>query len=255
MSTAPQAWREWRERRRAEFAEPHGWLSVTTLDWLAERPAAVPGLPGLWWADAGGFHVDTANAPGTVLVDGTPLSGTLLWDGTGAAPRVEQDGRVFELLVRGLGRRAVRVRDPEAPALRGFRGIPVHDYDPRWRITATYRPYPEVRAVTVASALPGVEHQQRVSGAVEFEADGARHVLAVNDGTWIAFEDAGDPSNHHGRWLDVDTTGDGPVVLDFNFAENPPCAFTSFATCPLPPAGNILAVAVRAGERDPGNAS
>jgi uncharacterized protein (DUF1684 family) len=92
-----------------------------------------------------------------------------------------------------------------------------------------------------------------VVGEVAFELGGRTHVLKVNEGDWIAFRDAsnGVDTTRHCRWVDVAVASDGTAVVDFNFAANPPCAFTDFGTCPLPPEGNDLEVAVLAGERDP----
>ncbi len=257
MTTTPvdpiAGWHEWRSSRDAEFADPYGWLSLTALEWLDATPRPIDGLPGRWWADAAGFHADVAGTGEPLLLDDRPVTGpALLWDAEGTPPQVVQGGRRLELVVRGFGLNGVRVRDPQAPALLAFRGVPAFDYDPAWRVPASYHAYPEAEEVGVGSAAPRVRHTQVVTGEVSFTLGGASHRLRVNDGTWIAFRDAsnGRETNPRCRWVDIDT-GAPDVVIDFNFSANPPCAFTDHGTCPLPPAGNDLAVPVLAGERDP----
>lgn len=271
------SWQQWRHARDAEFADPYGWLSLTALEWLGTEPAAVAGAPGRWWADADGFHVEAAGP--SLLIDGRPVSDSVLvcslpsacagrvktpalpalphgrlvvWDGAGEAPAVIAGERRLELLVRGL-LRGVRVRDPQAPALQAFAGVPVFDYDPGWRLPATWRPYESAEQLSVAAVVPGLRYPQLVVGEVSFEVAGRTHVLKVNDGEWIAFRDAsnGVDTTRHCRWVEVAVASDGTAVVDFNFAANPPCAFTDFGTCPLPPDGNHLPVPVLAGERDP----
>lgn len=247
------AWREWRSSRDAKFADPYGWLSLTALEWLDAEPGTFDGLPGRWWADTDGFHADPEGSGEPLLVDGVALTGSaLVWDLTGTAPQVVQGGRRIELIVRGPGLNGVRVRDPQAPALLAFRGVPAFEYDPAWRVPASYRAYPAAEEVGVGSAAPRVRHTQVVTGEVTFSLGGSLRRLKVNDGTWIAFRDAsnGDETNPNCRWVEVDVAA-ADAVVDFNFSANPPCAFTDYGTCPLPPAGNALDVRVLAGERDP----
>ncbi len=247
-------WREWRTSREAGISSSYGRLSVTALEWLDSEPGGVLDLPGQWWADTAGIHVALSDADAALLSEGRPVTGAvLLWDLTGEPPELRDGARTIELVVRGLGLRGVRVRDPEAPARRAFPGIPVFDYDPDWRITGEYRRYDAPERVSVGSVLPGIQHAQEVTGEIDVVVHGVRRSLKVNDGTWIAFRDStnGHETNHHCRWVDVDLTMGGEVVVDFNFSANPPCAFTDFATCPLAPLGNELPERVLAGERDP----
>ena len=255
-------WERWRERRDAEFAKPHGWLSLTALHWLDEDPTAYDGLPGLWWADEAGIHHDptpdtaTDRRPDAVFIDGEPVTNAgLVWDRTTDAPAVALGEQHLELMERG-GFLAIRVRDPHAPALAAYTGVPFFDYDPEWRIIGRYRAYPQAEEQVIGSAAARVETSTRVVGEVDLDIDGTTQTLKVTggDGTWlVSFRDATSGRESAGacRWVWLSTEPAADLVIDFNFAANPPCAFSDYGTCPLPPAGNTLTAAVRAGERNP----
>ena len=255
-------WERWRERRDAEFAKPHGWLSLTALHWLDEDPTAYDGLPGLWWADEAGIHHDptpdttTDRRPDAVFIDGEPVTNAgLVWDRTTDAPAVALGEQHLELMERG-GFLAIRVRDPHAPALAAYTGVPFFDYDPEWRIIGRYRAYPQAEEQAIGSAAARVETSTRVVGEVDLDIDGTTQTLKVTggDGTWlVSFRDATSGRESAGacRWVWLSTEPAADLVIDFNFAANPPCAFSDYGTCPLPPAGNTLTAAVRAGERNP----
>jgi uncharacterized protein len=129
-------------------------------------------------------------------------------------------------------------------------------------IRGRYRPFAEPTEVTVGSVVEGLEHVYATPGAVEFELDGQPLTLTAFNGyvpgsLHILFTDAtsGVTTYPANRSLQVPAPApDGTVILDFNRAANLPCAYTEFATCPLPPAGNRLPVAVEAGEQIPDEA-
>ncbi len=127
--------------------------------------------------------------------------------------------------------------------------------DPAWRIEARFEPYDPPRRRAVAG-VQGTEEEETFPGAVLFEAAGGLHRLeAIRErgetDYWIVFGDAtnGRETYGAGRFLYAPPPAGGRTVLDFNKAYNPPCAFTPFSTCPLPPAGNRLAIRVEAGEK------
>ncbi len=268
-----RSWHEWRAARDRALSAPHGWLSLTALHWLGARPAASGDLPGLWWSSPAGIHLlpeRTAGGP-DVALDGVPLvEETLVWRAAGdhgGAPgpvgTLTHGERLIEPLERGgapLGgvNRGLRVRDPQAPALRSFTGVPTFDHDPGWRLLGTLRRHPAPERVELGSAAGRVRHVQELVGEVSFRRDGVEHVLQVagGDRLSVTFRDATNGRQTAAfRVLTLeaapDGAPDGTVVVDLNRAENPPCAFTDHGTCPLPPAANTLAVAVLAGERTP----
>lgn len=277
-STEPdlyQQWTRWRAERNAAFGQPYGWLSLTALHWLEEEPSALDGLPGLWWGDAAGVHYDPVGSTDVLVAgssveqpsvlgsshrhprEGGDLRGlpveqpTVLWNpDEGAAPLVSYGEIHLELILRD-GFLAVRVRDPRSPSLRAYSGVPSHDYDPAWRLVGRFRPAAEETELAVGSAAARVKASARLAGEVDLEIGGVPQTLKVtgDEGGWlISFRDPGHPKF---RWIVLDSAPTEELVVDFNFAANPPCAFTDFGTCPLPPAGNVIAAPVLAGERDP----
>jgi uncharacterized protein (DUF1684 family) len=122
--------------------------------------------------------------------------------------------------------------------------------DAGWRVTARLEPFAEGGTVAVPNVL-GQTSESPSPGVLLFELAGhSCHLTPIGEpgeGLFIVF---GDATNGGGRFLSTDPpAADGSVVLDFNKATNPPCAFTPYATCPLPPDGNVLPVAVKAGEK------
>ncbi|MDQ7991957.1 MAG: DUF1684 domain-containing protein [Propionicimonas sp.] len=258
MGTDPELdWQAWRSARNEQFADPYGWLSLTALHWLDDAPSALDGLPGLWWADDKGVHHDPAGSPGEVRFGGRAVTAAeLLWNpADGRAPQVTHGDRRLELIDRGWGLSGIRVRDPRAEALQAYDGVPAFSYDPAWRVTGRYRRYDSARQVVVGSVASRVQHSQQVTGEIDLVVGGIVQTLKVTggDGWLVAFHDAsnGAETTRHCRWIELDQEPDDDVVVDFNRAANPPCAFTDYGTCPLPPAGNTIPVPVLAGERDP----
>jgi len=152
----------------------------------------------------------------------------------------------------------LRVRDPETPARVHFRELDYYTYDPAWRIEGRFEPFSTPRTMRVLNVIDAME-EFRSPGAIVFRHDGAEYRLdVVEEGGdkdfFVIFRDrtAGETTYAAGRFLHVARPGlDGRVVIDFNRAYTPPCGFTPFATCPLPPRQNWLPFAVRAGERKP----
>ena len=247
-------WQQWKVARERELANPYGWLALVSLDWLSGTPERYPGVPGRWWQDGEAAYLDPDGAD--LTVDGAPVTGVHRFElvNSGAGARVTS-GEVEIEVARRSGY-LVRVHDPSAPALTAFAGVPTYDPDPGWAIPARFEPFERPRPVTVGAVVEGLSHVYTAPGVVRFEHDGVPHALTAfnglrGEGLTILFTDAtsGVTTYAANRALDVDgPDDDGAVLLDFNRARNLPCAFTDFATCPLPPAGNHLPFAVTAGE-------
>ncbi len=157
------------------------------------------------------------------------------------------------------GQDVVRPRHPDHPLRTAFTGTPAYAPDPRWRLTGTYVTFPEPRPTTVGAAVEGLEHVYDAPGKVRFAIERQELELTAFEGgapgaLLVLFTDAtsGVTTYAANRALKIDAPGpDGQVVLDFNRATNLPCAYTDFATCPLPPAENRLPIAIEAGETIP----
>ena len=263
----------WHEARLTRLKAEDGWLTLIGLDWLK------PGENTVGSAPSSTVLLPEGMAPAKaalLILEGTtvrlrPLPGSGLWlNGQSAAeailksdvegkPDVLKAGRVSFFVIRRGDRWGVRLKDPEAPLRMAFRGIPRYPVDPAWRVEAAFLPYatPKVRAIPT---VLGTAEPMTAPGLLRFKVEGREVTLEpmVEDPEhpelFLIFSDAtsGKGSYPAGRFLYADLPKNGKVILDFNRATNPPCAFSHFATCPLPPQHNRLGIAIRAGEKDPG---
>jgi uncharacterized protein (DUF1684 family) len=256
-------WELWHQRHQDRLNAPDGFLAITSINWLDETPARFADAPGEWSTDDSGVTVRLG--PGEELtLKGARITGRHSFgripERGGVFP-ADADG-VYEVARRG-GNDILRPRHPDAPLRSAFHGTPAYAPDPRWVVTGRYRPFDQPADVTVGSVVEGLQHVYAAPGLVEFEVDGQPLTLTAFNGyspgtLSILFTDAtsGVTTYAANRSLQVAAPdADGTLTLDFNRAANLPCAYTAFATCPLPPAGNRLPVAVEAGEQIPYEAS
>jgi uncharacterized protein (DUF1684 family) len=245
-TTFDAAWNQWHTERERYYGDPLGWVSLTGLYWLTDEFQTIADLPGRWRADA-----DAAYVQG--------IDGTERLEPTEGAPGlfVEAGDRRIEV-IRRTGSVALRVHDPKSPHLKAYNGIPTYAPSERWRLVGTFTPYGQPRTVTTGAVVKGLEHHLNAVGVIDFELAGdAAQLVAFGDtsaGLRVMFTDAtsGVTTYPGARVLSIDEPdADGKVTLDFNRASNLPCAFTDYATCPVAPAENRLAVAVEAGEKNP----
>lgn len=258
-SAAPSdaaAWKVWRERREARLREPEGWLALTGLHWLSEGENRVEGLPGVF-ALRGGRVTLRAEPGDGYLLGGAPVAQrTLASDAAGSPDRLRLSTRVVLVIQRGDAF-ALRVWDAASPALRAFHGIDTFPYQPRWRIEARWEAYPTPREVEQPSAA-GPPQKALAPGKALFTVGGREVSLEPTlevGALMFLFRDATAPAETYaaGRFLSAKLPSGGKVVLDFNRAYNPPCAFSPYATCPLPDRQNVLPVRIEAGERKYGD--
>jgi uncharacterized protein (DUF1684 family) len=254
-----QDWLEWYRGQEERLAAPHGFLAITGLHWLDDRPQRFPDAPGAWWTDADGVAVALDEGE-ELVVDGTPVRGEHRFGvlpERGGVNAVWGDA-VIEVAKRG-GNDIVRPRHPDAPLRTAFAGTPAYAPDPRWVVQGRYTAFETPRPTTVGAAVEGLEHVYDAPGRVEFELDGQSLALTAfpgrgPGGLLVLFTDAtsGVTTYAANRALALTPpAADGTVVLDFNRATNLPCAYTDLATCPLPPAENRLTVSVEAGQKTP----
>ena len=255
-------WEAWHSAREEELAAPHGWLSLRSLQWLTPQPSPADGLPGLWSATPDGVVLTAVEADDLVVRsvrEPRRVEGTVTLHPVDGKPGtlIEHGEAVIEV-VRRTDTHALRVRDPGAITRTAFTGVPAFPVDERWVVDAVYQPYVEPRRITVGAVVDGLSHFPTAVGDVTFSIEGQEQrlvALAGPDGALsLHFRDvtSGVSTYPGGRILKAGAPGpDGELTLDLNRVVNLPCAFTDFATCPLPPAGNTLTVAVEAGERLP----
>jgi uncharacterized protein (DUF1684 family) len=247
-------WRAWHARREARLREPAGWLALVGLHWLKDGPNAVPGLPGTFTLRDGKVTLRAAPADGYTL-DGAPVTERVLATDAAEKPDRITVGAKQVAIIDRSGKLAVRVWDANSPARAAFQGVDAFPPDPRWRVVARWEAYPTPRKVKVPSAAgPGQEGV--APGRAHFTVDGQEVTLEPtleDDELSFVFRDRTAPAETYGagRFLVADLPRAGQVILDFNRAYNPPCAFTAYATCPLPRPENILPVRIPAGEKKP----
>lgn len=262
--------RVWQDARRAELVAPDGWLSLIGLHRIdlkshfigsgqtaGIRLSMGPERLGLLQTDDGAYWF-TPERGVAVTLDGVPVRGRVRWgsdadpspgtlgfdDGQGALSIIERGGVAF-----------VRARHAQARTRTRFTGI---DYWPTardWQVDAGFEAAAAGATLPIVNIL-GMVEDMPTPGTVTFERDGSRYALQALEGSdgalFLIFADrtSGHGSYSAGRYLDAPSPdAQGRLRLDFNRAYNPPCAFTAFATCPLPPAGNRLDLAIPAGEK------
>lgn len=259
----------WHAARIARLTAPNGWLSLVGLEWLhpgmntlgsavdndivlRKAPAH---LGSVEWRDDGVLHLKLS-VDGGATIDGETLMGADLVDDSHAGPTTVAFGSVNFIAVDRSGRKGLRVRDSEAVTRTRFRGIERFPIDPAWRIVADWVPLvPPFRLAT--STVIGTIETYPAPGKAVFMRDGVRcelyPVLEAPADTQLFLIFADGTSGHEtygaARFLYADMPRAGKIVLDFNRAYNPPCAFTAYATCPLaPPENRMVGVRVAAGE-------
>ena len=260
----------WRMQRHEDLTRPDGWSSLIGLHWLTLQSHYVGsgarsgiriaiGPESLGMFQRKGDRVFFTPESGVPLtLDGEPFRGRveLKDDANGAASVLGfDDGKgKLTVIVRG-GNRALRVKHADAPTRLQFKGIDYWPADRDWRIEATFVPNPAGTTLPIATIIGTTENTPN-PGALEFQRDGKNYrIEALDQGEdtlslIIADRTSGHESYGAGRYLDVPRPdANGKVVIDFNRAYNPPCAFTQFATCPLPPNQNRLDLAIAAGEK------
>jgi uncharacterized protein (DUF1684 family) len=264
------ATRTWEEGRLKRLQAEDGWLTLVGLGWLKEgtNTAGSDGKADVVFPEGTPKSIGTFTRSGrtvtfqpaagvSVTRDGKPFTGgPVQSDQEGEAkPDVLQVGRLrFQLIDRGQ-RIGVRIKDPEARARKEFKGIPTYAPSEKWRITARWEPANPPTEIAVPNVLGEIERSPSPGTAV-FTVDGKEYrltpVLEVGESDlFFIFADETNRTETYGagRFLYAQPAKDGTVVLDFNRAYNPPCAFSAFATCPLPPKQNRLALRVEAGEK------
>ncbi|SEG55532.1 hypothetical protein SAMN05216223_106208 [Actinacidiphila yanglinensis] len=258
-TTFTEEWEQWHARHEEALADPHGFLAVTSLRWLDATPTRFPDAPGAWSSTDAGVVVDLDEGEELTL-DGQVLRGRhdfgVVAERGGLFPAAGD--AVIEIAKRG-GHDILRPRHPENELRLAFTGTPAYAPDPRWAVTGRYLPFDAPRPTTVGAAVEGLQHVYDAPGEVEFELDGTTHRLTAFNGhapgsLLVLFTDAtsGVTTYAANRSLSLPAPdAEGSVPVDFNRASNLPCAYTDLATCPLPPAGNRLPVAIEAGEKIP----
>ncbi len=267
----------YRAHRVERLTAPDGWLTLVGLEWLKpgantvgsaadnriRLSSAAPAHVGVIEvngddiriaAPVGGFAAD-------VKMDGVAAHAAKLADDRAAKPTEISAGRLkIYLLQRGADRYALRIKDPQAPTRLEFRGLHWYEPDPKYRVEAKWIPLVPPQKLKIATMI-GTTDEMPAPGIAEFTLDGQtirlEPVLEEPDAKQLFFilRDTTSRSTTYGSGRFVYTdfpdhglSQPGHLTIDFNKLYNPPCAFTAYATCPLPPEQNRLSIALPVGE-------
>jgi uncharacterized protein (DUF1684 family) len=266
----------WRLQREADLKAPDGWLTLVGLDWLSTgnnsigsaadnkirlNPPAAPHI-GILQLGSGQVHLlaPSGGFPPSLLVNGQHAHETEVSDANDKPTILTEESLTLNVIRRG-DRYALRVKDANSPTRLGFHGLHWYPSDPRYRIQARWIPWnpphqekiPTVIGTTVSLPAPGI---------AEFTLNGqtlrVEPVLESPNEKELFFilRDVSSRTTSYGagRFLytefpDQGLDKPGHLILDFNRLQNPPCAYTPFATCPLPPEQNRLAISLPVGEK------
>jgi len=262
---------QWRAKRLASLTSDSGWLTLIGLFWLKEgkntfgsdaaNDIVVPKVP----PRAGEFDlvngVVTFKTPHekTFTVGGEAVSAIELKNDSDEQPTIVRLGSLSFQIIKREDRLGVRVKDKDNPDRANFRGLEYFPANPKWRIEARFEPYNPPKPVPILNVL-NMETDEPSPGAIAFEVDGKTYRLdAITEKGETQFfmifadDTRGKETYGAGRYLYVDPPdAHNHVVIDFNKAYSPPCAFTDYATCTFPPQENHLHVKIEAGEIYPG---
>lgn len=258
---------EWHHKRIARLKEETGWLNLVGLFWLKGGenkfgsakdndiifPSGPEHIGSLFLKDS---TVTINVLPGvSVFNNNQPVNEMILNDDHTADPTILALGSLRWYLIKRTKGYAIRLRDLNAELLKTFRDIGRFPVNADWRIEAKFEKFDPPKKITIPDIV-GTEEEENSPGAVVFTKDNQTYRMDALDAggnrIWFIFADetSGNETYGAGRFLYTDKPdSNGIVILDFNQAYNPPCVFTRFATCPLPPKDNYLKLKITAGEK------
>jgi uncharacterized protein (DUF1684 family) len=252
--TFRQGVEQWRADYEAGLKAPDGWLAVAGLFWLHEGdnivgsdpqsdivlPAGSPKRAGVFNLKAGVATWVAAGTPGKVLK-------------SDSSEEIKIGAISLGIIARG-GKTGVRMRDPNSEAVRTFKGCLWYPIDEKWHVFAKWTPYPQPKKIPITNILGMIELND-APGYAEFTLLGQKirlEPVIEKKQLFFMFKDKTTGTSTYGAGRFLYASGppkDGKVELDFNIARNPPCVYTAYATCPLPPKQNTMPIALEAGEK------
>jgi hypothetical protein len=253
----------WRAEHQKKLAAEDGWLTVVGLDWLKEGENRVGADP------SSEVVLPPGSAPqrvavirlhaGKAVLHPTPGIPLTLNGKPATEATLREDDDILAInhlkfyVIRRGDRTGIRLKDNDSATRKHFQGLTWYPVDPAWRIQAKFTAWTTAHSLGFHNTI-GQEETEPSPGYVTFQKDGREFRLeAMLDEGKLFFvlrdETSGKTTYGASRFLYAEQAQNGVVWLDFNQAENPPCAFTAFATCPLPPPQNRLALAITAGEK------
>ena len=264
---------QWKTERDESLRQEDGWLTLVGLFWLEEGanslgsdpasdvifPPTVPAHLGHLVVDGATVRLEAPEAAG-IQHEGEVVTSLGLRTDTAEDPTILTRENLSFYVIERAGKLGVRIKDSEAAALKAFAGMDYFPLAAAWRLQASFQRFDPPKTIKVPNVL-GTASEEPVPGVATFVYEGKRFELTPvgepDEALFFVFGDAtnGTETYGGGRFLMADApSASGTIVLDFNRAYNPPCVFSPYATCPLPPPRNKLPIAIRAGEKSFGSA-
>lgn len=263
-----QAVEAWRASRHESLVKPDGWLTLVALEWIEDGETSIGSAPDndiqvsggpAYWGNVvlqdNQLHFKNLDT-GLVRVNEEYLPYAELIPDTKGKPTVISSGNIsFNIIFRESY--ALRIKDSQAKALKNFNGVDNYPIDESWFIDGRFIPATEGTVLEITNVL-GQVSESPVFGTFEFEKDGKTYSLLglgteESESLWFIFADrtTGHGTYGAGRYLYSDGMPEnGRLMVDFNKAYNPPCAFNPYSTCPIPPQRNRMDLWVMSGEKD-----
>lgn len=262
---------EWRSLRLERLKGRNGWLNLAGLYWLDEGantfgsdssnhiifPEKAAPFCGTITLQNGTCTLHALPASGATA-DSITVSELILKDDQSGRPTKIEMGSLGWYIIKRDSLYGIRLRDYESPAIAALHEIPSYPPDINWVVRAEYVPYDSAVVFSVPTAI-GTLEEYKCQGELRFRINGTKQRLVAStegNGLFIIMADAtsGRETYGAGRYLSAPLPdSSNQVILDFNRATNPPCAFTPYATCPMPPRENLMDVAIEAGEKSVGH--
>jgi uncharacterized protein len=260
---------QWHNSRVEDLKSYNGWLNLAGLYWLKEGAntfggddsndivfpeGKIPSKAGIFLLREG--EVQMIVQPGiNILMDSVQIKSGVIYDsGKSIQPKLTY-GSLQWFIIKRDNQFGVRLRDFESKEVTEFKGIDRFEVDPSYRVQAILEIPSIIKKINITNVL-GQTTPQHSPGTLVFTLHNKEYRLdALEEGEelFIIFGDETNKNDSYpsGRYLYANKPGpDGKVILDFNKSRNPPCAFTPYATCPLPPAQNVLPITIKAGEKN-----
>jgi uncharacterized protein (DUF1684 family) len=261
---------QWHQRRIASLTRPDGWLSLTGLFWLKQGNNRFGGSPdndiqfpgknlpkrmGMFQLEDSLVYLKIAD--GVAVTHQDQVVSNLKLDShiRGESTTLHYGSLQWYIIKRG-DRFAVRLKDSLSTNRQNFRGIERYPVNSEWRISARFEPYESPRTIEIPNEL-GTVNSEPSPGKLLFTVHGKQYTLdpiaESEDKRWFLIfgdETNGEETYGAGRYIYIDAPDStGKAIIDFNKSYNPPCAFSPYATCPLPPSQNFLELRITAGEK------
>jgi len=258
---------EWQTQRLERLKSKNGWLSLSGLFWLEEGensfgsdpendlifPEKADAVCGTLVLNNGSVTLRVVEGVGISVKDSLITEMGLIDDHSENTTRLQQGDLAWYIIKRG-DRYGIRLRDHKHPRIDELNHIPSYPIQTSYVVEATLDAFDSPRTMTVATPLEGFTESYECPGILNFRVNGKKltlHPFTSGDGYFlvIADETSGLDTYGGGRFMYAMPDSSGRIILDFNKAYNPPCAFSPFATCPMPPRENFLPAAIEAGEK------